>query len=152
MKRPFCEFLCVVPFALAGASACAQPPLPFPDDLLFPAESLFWDQMDDAQRAALWPVLSQEQQIAHWRFMDKAERRALRNNLKPYRGSLFRLHYAGIRPSASINTPRQMTDEELILLRKQVHRVSIELQSGVPFECADPRNCPSVLVRHTDNH
>jgi predicted Fe-S protein YdhL (DUF1289 family) len=152
MEKPLCKFLCVVPIALAAASASAQPLMQFPDDLLSPTEHLFWDQMDDAQRAALWPVLSQEQRLAHWRFMDKAERRALRNNLKPYRGPLFRLHYAGIRHSASINAPRQMTDEELSLLRRQVHRVSIELRSGVPFECSDPRNCPSVLVRFTDNH
>lgn len=152
MKKSLKKFCLLVPVAIASSSVLAQPPIFFHEELFFQNDSLFWDQMDSTQRAALWPVLTQEQQLAHWRFMDKAERHALRESLRPYGGIKFRTHLISLTPSSALSRPRQMTEEELSMLRRQVHRVSVELRSGVPFECSDPRNCPSILVRYGDNH
>ncbi len=147
-KRSFKKLFLLLPIAVASAAAVAQPPVLIHEELFFQDDSFFWDQMSSTQRAALWPILTQEQQLARWRFMDKAERHALRESLRPYGGFKFRTHLIGLTSPTQVSAPRQMTVEELSMLRRQVHRVSVELRSGVPFECADPRNCPSILVRY----
>ena len=151
-KRSLSKLFFLLPVAVASTTVVAHPPLLIQDDPFFQEKNLFWDQMNSTQRAALWPILTQEQQIAHWRFMDKAERHALRENLRPYGRFKFRTHLIELNPATTLTTPRQMTPEELSMLRRQVHRVSVELRSGVPFECTDPRNCPSILVRYGDTH
>lgn len=153
MKRTVCQLLLIGQCAFVANTLYAQPGYSFVDETVTQNECLFWDQMDDAQRAALWPVLTQEQRLSRWRFMNKTERRALRNNLKTYRGFKLNIQYAGdSSPFGTIKHLRQMTHEELTLLRKQVHRASAELRSGIPFDCADPRNCPNVIIRLMDGH
>ncbi len=151
-KRSIKKLFFLLPVAVATATAAAQPPMFIHEELFIAGDNFFWDQMDSTQRAALWPILTQEQQLARWRFMDKTERHALRESLRPYGGFKFRTHLIGLTAPSQVSTPRQMTVEELSMLRRQVHRVSVELRSGVPFECTDPRNCPSILVRYGESH
>ena len=153
MKSTFCKFLLVGQLALISGLCAAQPELLiFRDEPAEDSQSYFWDQMDVTERAALWPVLTQEQRLRHWRFMNKAERSALKNTLRPYGGFKLRLQYKGHRTQQTDSPSQmlQMTQEQLSLLRRQVHRVSMELRDGIPFECSDPRNCPSSLIRLFD--
>lgn len=154
MKSILCKFLLAGQLALIGNMCAAQPELfIFNDEPVTDSRNYFWDQMNVVERAALWPVLTQEQRLTHWRFMNKSERSALRNTLRPYGGFKLHLQCTGHRltQTGSIDEMLQMTQEQLSLLRRQVHRVSVELRDGIPFECSDPRNCSSSLIRFIDD-
>ncbi len=150
MKSVLCKFLLIGQLTLGACVCVAQPELRlFSDEPATDTRSYFWDQMNPVEQAALWPVLTQKQRLMHWRFMNKAERSALRNALHPYSGFKFYLQHAQdfATKTESADKMLQMTREQLSLLRRQVHRVSVELRDSIPFECTDPRNCPNGLIR-----
>lgn len=55
-----------------------------------PAE---WQSLSVQERADLWPVMTQENRRHIWMLMDDAEKRALREKLRPISREEFRRHF-----------------------------------------------------------
>lgn len=115
-------------------------------------DPLFWDQMNAAQRAQLWPVLSHEQKLAHWRLMSKNERRELRQALPEIDNKEFKKLFVSGKPVMEIGELtnlmiRQMSPEDKEVLKNQILEFNRFVEHGLPFICDDPLDCQRIHMR-----
>ena len=117
------------------------------------AEFIFWDQMNSEQRVLLWPLLTPEQRNFHWRYMNKAERAALRSQLTASERQIMKHRYVIDSTVAALfakseQPPRvRLSQGEKDLLRQQVRQVYMETRRGIPYNCTDPTDCPYSAFR-----
>lgn len=140
---------------MALGTLCVASPLAFSQPNTDPMETLvrevehtlFWEQMPAQDRAELWPILSHEQRMMHWRMMTREERLELTSHMTALELPSFRLRF--LAPMRLLNLQpketRPLTPEERETLRAQVRAVRHEMLHGVPYDCTDPRNCPKVI-------
>lgn len=118
----------------------------------FPTDILFWEKMGMEQRARLWSLMPLEQRLFQWRYMNRAERELMRNHMTPGERRAMKKSFVVQSQVPSdetrVNrTVKKMTPAERDLLRRQVIQVHVEISRGVPYNCADPTDCPRSAFR-----
>ncbi len=129
------------PFALAGSvPAKAEPANSAPAA----GDVVVWDAIPQSERAGLWPLLTHEQRLFQWRYMSKADRQHLKNEMTDDEKRQMKRRYvidSRLLEAAANRPQRKLTAEEKRLLREQIMEVHIEIRRGVPFDCQDPTDC-----------